>query len=424
MKGRRNLISGVIVALVIVAVAAVGLSQFRGSSGANPTPTPSTKNKVSTRSIVSAEGTIVPFKQARLAFKMVGRVTELLVQAGDSVTAGQPLARQNTRDLANAVRQAEATLQLAKAQLAKVQAGARPEEVAQAEAGVTAARAGLASAQGALAAARANLNKLQAGATQRQLEIAAQQWELAKNRLFGAQARRDAVGGMREDPLLSQSYQRGNYEAAQAEVQQAEQGVEIARLQYEDLKAGARPEDVAAAQAAVQQAIGQVQAAQAQVDLAVSRLDLVKAGARAEDMAVAQAGVAQAEAALATAQAALEDATLVAPFAGTIGGVSVEVGELASPQVPILTLGDLSRLQVETKDLSEVDVAQVKVGQPVEVSVDALPDQKFKGKVAQIAPQAVERRGDMVYSVKIELDQGTEAGLRWGMTAFVDISVK
>ena len=424
MKGRRNLIIGIIAALVIVAVAAVGLGGLGGQSGANPTPTPSTKNKVSTGSIVSAEGTIVPYKQARMAFKMAGRVTELLVKESDSATAGQPLARQNSRDLENAVRQAEAALQSAKAQLAKAQTGARPEEVVQAEAGVTAARAGLASAQGALAAARANLNKLQSGATQRQLEIAAQQWELAKNRLFGAQARRDAVGGMREDPILSQSYQRGNFEAAQAEAQQAEQGVEIARLQYEDLKAGARQEDVTAVQAAVQQAIGQVQGAQAQVDLAVSKLDLVKAGARAEDIVVAQAGVAQAEAALATAKAALEDTTLVAPFAGTVGGVNVEVGELASPQAPILTIGDLSRLRVETKDLSEVDVAQVKVGQAVEVSVDALPDKKFKGKVVQIAPQAVERRGDMVYIVKIDLDQGTEAGLKWGMTAFVDISIK
>ncbi len=155
----------------------------------------------------------------------------------------------------------------------------------------------------------------------------------------------------------------------------------------------------------------------------MAKLELVKVGARAEDISVATAGVAQAEAALAAAEAAREDATLTAPFAGTIGQVNIEVGEMGTPETLALTVGDLSRLRVETKDLSEVDVASVKVGQAVEISVDALPDKKFKGKVAQIAPQAVERRGDIVYVVKIDLEQGTEAGLRWGMTAFVDIVI-
>lgn len=423
MKGRRNLIIGIVAVVVVVGLVLGGYRQMGGQSDARPTSTPSTKPKGATSNIVSAEGTIVPYKQARLAFKMAGRVTEILVKEGDAVAAGQPLARQNTRDLENAVRQAEAALQSAKAQLAKVQAGARKEEVAEAEAGVAAARAGLASAQGALAAAQANLAKLRAGATERQLEIAARQVELAKNRLYGAQAYRDALNIARADfPALP--YQKGTFEAAQADVQAAEQSLQLAQLQYDDLKAGARKEDLAAAQAAVQQAAGQVQAAQAQVSQAEARLELAKAGARAEDIAVAAAGVAQAEAALTTAQAALEDATLVAPFAGTVGQVTVEVGELATPQMPVLSVGDLSRLRVETKDLSEVDVASVKIGQAVEVSVDALPEQKFKGRVAQIAPQAVERRGDMVYVVKIDLDVGTEVGLRWGMTAFVDIAVR
>ncbi len=238
MKNRRNLIIGMIVVLAVIAVGIGACQQLGAQSGASPTPTPATKARSATGNIVSAEGTIVPYKQARLSFKMPGRVVEVLVKEGDTVTAGQPLARQNMRDLDNAVRKAEAALQSARAQLAKTKAGAREEEVAQAEAGVAAARAGLATAQGGLAAARANLAKLQTGTTQRQLEIAAQEVELAKNQLFGAQAQRDRLAALKDAPCFSDpfsgrvtcSYEPGSYEAAQSAVQQAEQGVENARL--------------------------------------------------------------------------------------------------------------------------------------------------------------------------------------------------
>ena len=102
---------------------------------------------------------------------------------------------------------------------------------------------------------------------------------------------------------------------------------------------------------------------------------------------------------------------------------------------PVLVIGDLCTLQVETDDLSEVDVVEVAVGQEVEVSVDALPDLKLHGRVSEIAPMAEERHGDIVYTVTIDLEggpalsevegpvEGAEADLRWGMTAYVDILV-
>jgi HlyD family secretion protein len=275
-------------------------------------------------------------------------------------------------------------------------------------------------------AAQANLAKLTAGPTAAELAIAQQQIESAQNLLYASQGARDALNAVKGN---------AEYEQAQGQVLSNEVQVRIAELRYEDLKDGPRPEDlqaaraeVARAQAGLQTARGEalraesgVGVAKAQLEEGQAKRDLVKAGARAEDIQVAEAAVAQSQAALDSARATLEDSILTAPFDGTIGQLNAQVGELASPSLPVLTVGDLSELRVETQDLSEVDVQRVQIGQDVEVSVDAVPGKEFKGKVALIAPQAIERRGDTVYTVKIDLVEPNDPRLRWGMTAFVDV---
>jgi multidrug resistance efflux pump len=354
--------------------------------------------------VVSAKAVVVPYKEARLSFKAAGRVQKVLVSEGQVVAAGQELAKLETRDLEQAVRQAEAGLKSMQAQLARVKAGARPEEVTLAEAAVSIAQGNLAAAQATLSSAQANLDRLLAGPTRHDLEIAEKQVELAKNELWGLQKQRDVSWGVLD----------GQVAAAWSQV-------EIAQLQLEKLRAGARAEDIAIAKAQVAQAQAGVQTAEAQVRQAQAQLALVKAGSRAEDIAVAEAAVAQAEATLTAARNALEDAVLKAPFAGTIGAVLTAEGELASPQMPVIRLGDLTRLQVQTEDLSEVDVSRVKVGQEVAITVDALEGKVFQGQVARIAPVATDRRGDKVYAVTLDLAVSPEAGLRWGMSAFVQI---
>ena len=145
-------------------------------------------------------------------------------------------------------------------------------------------------------------------------------------------------------------------------------------------------------QAQVDQAQSQAESAKAQVLQAQAQLDLIQAGTRVEDLAAAEAEVARAEAAVSAARNALDDGALRAPFAGTIGEVLVDQGELVTPQVPILRLGDLTRPRVRTEDLAEGDVALVRTDQPVKVTVDALPDREFEGKVTRIVPLAIERR--------------------------------
>jgi multidrug efflux pump subunit AcrA (membrane-fusion protein) len=120
-------------------------------------------------------------------------------------------------------------------------------------------------------------------------------------------------------------------------------------------------------------------------------------------------------------ESVIRQSNLTAPFDGTVVESYVNSGEMVSPGAPILLLADLSTLQVKTTDLNEVDVARIQVGDTVKVSFDALPDTIVTGKVSEISLKNAVGSG-VYYDVFITLDEIPE-GLRWGMSAFVEIEV-
>lgn len=134
---------------------------------------------------------------------------------------------------------------------------------------------------------------------------------------------------------------------------------------------------------------------------------------------VAETKAQQAKAALEIAQANLVQATLVAPYDGTVVSINIIPGELAQVDQPVLTLANLNSLQIETTDLSERDIPHVQIGQAVNVYIEALAA-RVTGKVIRISPISDIVGGDIVYSVTIELDEQPD-GLLWGMTAEVEI---
>jgi multidrug resistance efflux pump len=138
-------------------------------------------------------------------------------------------------------------------------------------------------------------------------------------------------------------------------------------------------------------------------------------------LALAQASLKNAEAQVEGAKAALEDLSLVAPFAGTVSSVDVRPNEYVTFGRTVVVLGDLSGLRVETTDLNEIDVASVEVGAPVTVTFDALADTLVDGQVLSISPKSGEGSG-VNYTVIVTLDE-IPSKLRWGMTAFADIQV-
>jgi multidrug resistance efflux pump len=156
--------------------------------------------------------------------------------------------------------------------------------------------------------------------------------------------------------------------------------------------------------------------------VALAQLEQVRAGAADEEIALAETEVAQAQIALEEAQLRLERCERRAPFNGTVGMVDVRKGEQVQQGDPVLTLGDLSTLRVETTDLDEIDVARIAVGQEADVTFDAFPGRVFTGRVTRVNPMAEPGGGGVNYTTIIELDE-LSPGILWGMTAFVDIEV-
>lgn len=171
--------------------------------------------------------------------------------------------------------------------------------------------------------------------------------------------------------------------------------------------------DTTILQANVKEAQAGVAAAQTQVKY------LKRIGTDQEHIDSAQADVESAQASLDSANAMLAQATLIAPFNGTIASIEISPAETVIPGQVVIMMGDLSNFQIETTDLSERDVTDVQIGQPASASVQAL-NQTLTGKVVDVARVSTTVGGDVVYKVTIQLDKQPQ-NLLWGMTADVQI---
>jgi multidrug resistance efflux pump len=148
-----------------------------------------------------------------------------------------------------------------------------------------------------------------------------------------------------------------------------------------------------------------------------------KNGPDADQLALADANLAAAQAGLAAAQAALDQREIVAPYDGVVARIDISAGENALPSQPVIVFADLSNWYVETTDLTEKEVVNIRVGQPVTIVPDALPNLKLTGTVERIGLIYIEKAGDIVYPVRIRLDP-SDAALIWGMTVEVRFTEK
>lgn len=184
--------------------------------------------------------------------------------------------------------------------------------------------------------------------------------------------------------------------------------------------------DPQAAQVKVAQAEAAYQTATAQVEVAQAQLEILRAGARPEQIAVAEAAVKQAEADLAALQVQRDQHTLVAPLTGWVVEQPAHEGEMSTPGATLLTLADLHQMTL-TVYVPEPKIGLVSVGQQVDVFVDTFPGQAFTGQInfindeAEFTPknvQSKEERVNTVFAVKIKLADETQR-LKPGMPADV-----
>jgi multidrug resistance efflux pump len=376
---------------------------------AEPTPEPIPEEAYT--NLVSVTGEVLPAASVTVSAQAGGTAEEVLVGPGDGVAAGDLLVQLDASEAELAVARAHVALETAQTRLALLQARPRPEEVAVAQAQVEAAKP-------AVDQALAQLDQLMAGSlsaeivaaraqvTQAEIDdLVAYEWHEDTMKCFNVnipgQEKRQVC------PLLGPQEEK-----ARLRMEAAGEALDAAEANLYTLL-NQRDDRIRVAESVVESAKEQQSAAEAQLAQA-------KVGASPEEIAAAEAAVQQAEVTLEKAQVALQRTEVRAPMGGTVGTVEVRAHELIAPGQPLITLGDLDTLRVETTDLDEIDVARVKVGQSVDITFDALPNQVFTGQVRRISPVAESSGGGVNYTAIIELEELDEA-VRWGMTAFVDI---
>lgn len=347
---------------------------------------------------ISANGTVQPERSVNVSPKSSGVLRQLLVKEGDRVKAGQILAYMDDSNFQGQLTQAQAQLASAQANLNKLLAGNRPQEIAQ--------------AQAQLASAQANLNKLLAGnrpqeVAQAQAQLVSAQANLRQTELTFNQNQQLHNSGAISRRELDNS--RTTYETARAQVEQARQSLNLQQ-------SGSRPEDVAAARA--------------QVEQAKQVLSLQQSGSRPEDIAAARSQVMNALGALQNVQSQINDTVIRAPFNGVISRKFADPGAFVTPTTSssavssatsssILSL--VSSNQIVAK-VPETSIPKIKVGQSVEIEADAYPGQSFQGKVTQVATQSTVEQNVTNFEVKMSLNDPKNL-LQAGMNVSVKLKV-
>jgi len=332
---------------------------------------------------VSATGSIAPEAEVTLTFESGGKVTEILVEKGQMVKAGEPLAKLETTSLELQVAQVQATLALNEAKLQQTMKEADAGDIAAAEA--------------ELASAKANYEKVKAGPTEDELIVAKADMEKAAIAVQKAQAEYDQVAWRPGVSALPQS----------AALQQASIDYERAKANYEQI-----------AQSPTE---SELKSAWAQVVQAQTKLDKLRKNPEPEDVAIAQAQVDQAQAQLEEAQLKLEKAVITAPFDGVVASLGAKVGEMVSSGTPLVVLVDLSQFHIDV-EIDEIDISQIAVEQEVLITLDALPDEEIAGHIEAIAPTASSADGGVVSYVVTVAIEPTDALLRPGMSTNTTIT--
>lgn len=222
--------------------------------------------------------------------------------------------------------------------------------------------------------------------------------------------------------------------ARQAEVtgiQNAEQQVNSAQIAYNKLQESAQKDQIAEARAGIASAQAELArlvgssrasdlaAAQASVDSAQIALDKVREGATELERAQAQAEIMRTETALKQAQRVLDQAVLKAPFDATVAKVDLRVGESVTTKGSVSLVNERG-FHVDAP-IDELDVAQIKTGQQVHISIDALPGKDLLGTVRTLAPLAVKNdRGANTYLVTVDLNSA-DPDVKSGMSASIQV---
>jgi HlyD family secretion protein len=390
---------------------------------------------------IGATGVVRSNQTAQLNWQTSGTVEQVGALVGDGVTTDQVLASLSETSLPQTVILAQADLvsaqkalddlmnsQLQQAQALQAVENARKalEDLLNPELQQALALQAIADAQQAVDYYERQVNNLQTTANQSNIDAAQAQVTIAKDALDRAKEKFEPYAGKPETNLTRATLQ--------AKLSEAQQQYDFAVRQLNALTGTAGETEVAVAQANLSTAQAQLAEAkreyerikdgpsdadvallEAQLEEAEREYERIKDGPDPDDIAVAEARIAAAE-------ATVNQAFIKAPFNGAITMVDVKPGDQASPGTVAFRIDDLSHLLVDLQ-VSEVDINQIKEGQEVTMSFDAILASEYHGEVVDVALVGNNIAGVVNFTVTIELLDADEE-VRPGMTSAVNIVIE
>ncbi len=284
--------------------------------------------------------------ESLVGFKVEGRIVELPVEEGQQIEQGALLARLEDADLKQKVRIDEDTVRGRESNLALTLAGTRQQE---------------------LKATQQNTIDAQADFDEKQLDNARMQTLFAKDEVSAQDRDLAATALKRADATFKAAQQRYN-EALE--------------------------------------------------------------GSRKEDIAIAQANLQEAGASLGLSRVNLAYAVLRAPSTGVITVRQAELGEVVAPGTPVVTIADLDHIWLRAY-IAETDLGRIHWGQDAVITTDTYPGKQYRGRISFIASdaeftpksvQTYEERVTLVYRIKIDIDNPNHE-LKPGMPADAHITL-
>lgn len=418
----------------LLTVSAFYLRHTRGAAAQTSEATPALQTATVRRGTLTLSatgaGSVIPAAETHLSFGSSGTVTELLVQVGSKVQAGDVLARLDDNNARQSVAQAE--LQVAQAQLA-VDADTVARTVRLAELAVSRAEISVQEAQNnlddltnwtadpdAVALAQAKLDAAQASYTAAQGQDASKRSSITSAEISLRQAQESLTSAQENYDNAFDSardWERnidGIRDAAATSLQRAQDNLTIAQANYDSARLNLNYASSINAQTSVlsaEQALADAQTSPTEAETEAARVALQNATIalteaqinleKAKDNRSAQLSLEQAQLNLSAAQATLEQTTLTAPTAGTVTAIAATVGETGGND--FITLADLEQPLLEVY-LDETDMGMAIVGNEVDIVFDALPDQTFVGRIIQVNPQLVNNNGLTTVQVTVQLN--------------------
>ena len=348
--------------------------------------------------------------QVDIAFKLAGKISELVVREGDLVKAGGVIARLD-RDTMTLQRQREEA-GVAAAQSGIAQMGTAivwQREVLERETAVRKTE---------IAAAEAQLNNLLAGSRKQEKSQANAAVEDARARY--QQAKNDADRA--ERLFKNEDISRAQYDVAQTNLLSTTAALRSAEQRVSLVEEGPRKQDIDLARA-------QLERAKAALNLTLANAEELKR--KQQEMGTRQAEMKRATASVAVFDSQLNDTIATTPIDGVVLVKSLEAGEVAASGATVVTIADTEHPWLRGY-VPETQIGRIKIGQKVKLKTDSFKDKVYEGKITYISSQAEftpkqiqtqEERVKQVYRVKITVDnKAQELKLNMPVDAVIDLS--